>query len=164
MIDTDKFDVQVIAPRPYFIFTPMLAASSVVSQSVCPESTPGQAKAMSAIDPSANMHKINTQSKILRFAPLLREPWNTAQSQRRCGPRTLSLTLCRRAPPALIRRASRSGARACSTPRTLPLPTIISSSAWESNRCGALTHPRPHVISTHVICPLHDPTPRRPDD
>jgi len=31
VIDTDKFDVQVIAPRPYFIFTPMLAASSVVS-------------------------------------------------------------------------------------------------------------------------------------
>jgi len=29
IIDTDKFDVVAISPRPYFIFTPMLAASSV---------------------------------------------------------------------------------------------------------------------------------------
>jgi len=43
VVDTDKFDVVAISPRPYFVFTPMLASSAVgtvVSLSPPPPSLP----------------------------------------------------------------------------------------------------------------------------
>lgn len=65
VVDTDKFDVLAISPRPYFIFTPMLASSAVGTVEYRSITEPMRASNPLAEYYEAEASEIDTENKLI---------------------------------------------------------------------------------------------------
>ena len=97
IIDTDIFEVIVISPRPYFIFTPMLTSASVGTVEVRSIVEPIraanplvdflEAEVVDA-DPTSKTvvaRPVQDPSRSMTTSSLPQEPWSTTSEWRACG-------------------------------------------------------------------------------